>query len=338
MRHEKMTSRERFHAVMNFQPFDRLPLVEWASWWDKTVERWHGEGLPLHLTDRYDLYRHFGLEMYRQAWFGLRKPEFPAPPAHGAGVIADMNDYLRLRRYLYPEPVVDEAVWQSWAEEQHRGEAVLWFTLEGFFWFPRTLFGIEQHLYAFYDQPEAMHCINADLAAYMLRIIDALCAVCRPDFMTFAEDMSYNHGPMISKAIFDEFMLPYYRQVVPRLSEYGILAFVDSDGDISEPAAWFAEAGLTGVLPLERQAGVDIAFLQERYPALRWLGGYDKMVMSQGENAMRAEFERLLPAARRGGFIIGVDHQTPPGVSYADYLLYLRLYREYALMAGAGGT
>ena len=41
-----MTTRERFQAVMNFRPFDRLPLLEWAGWWDKTIQRWRGEGLP----------------------------------------------------------------------------------------------------------------------------------------------------------------------------------------------------------------------------------------------------------------------------------------------------
>ena len=41
-----MTTRERFHAVMEFKDFDRLPVVEWASWWDKTIELWRSEGLP----------------------------------------------------------------------------------------------------------------------------------------------------------------------------------------------------------------------------------------------------------------------------------------------------
>jgi len=30
---------ERFRAVMNFQPVDRLPVWEWAMWWDKTIAR-----------------------------------------------------------------------------------------------------------------------------------------------------------------------------------------------------------------------------------------------------------------------------------------------------------
>jgi uroporphyrinogen-III decarboxylase len=57
---------------------------------------------------------------------------------------------------------------------------------------------------------------------------------------------------------------------------------------------------------------------------------YDKMVMTRGEAAMRAEFERLLPVMRQGGFIPSVDHQTPPGVSLEEYRCYLRLLEEYS--------
>ena len=44
---------------------------------------------------------------------------------------------------------------------------------------------------------------------------------------------------------------------------------------------------------------------------------------------MRAEFERLVPLMKKGGFIPSVDHQTPPGVSLEEYRVYLRLLEEY---------
>lgn len=67
---------------------------------------------------------------------------------------------------------------------------------------------------------------------------------------------------------------------------------------------------------------------------MKFIGHFDKMTMNRGEAAMRGEFERLLPTAAKGGFIISVDHQTPPGVSLQDYQLYLKLFREYAQVAG----
>ena len=333
-----MNSKERFHAVMNFKPFDKLPLVEWASWWDKTIDRWHGEGLPENLTDRYDLYDHFGLEQYKQVWFRPISPGAPEPAHHGASLIKNEQEYEVFKnKYLYKideKYPIDPELWTKWAKEQQDGNTVIFTTVDGFFWFPRTLFGIEDHLFAFYDQSELMHRMNQDITEWIIKCIDRVCEFCNPDFFVFGEDMSYNHGPMLSEDMFNEFLLPYYQKVIPHLRKKGIMPIIDSDGDISTAAEWFQRAGLDGILPLERQAGVDIAKLRNKYPKMRWIGHFDKMTMSEGEAAMRAEFERLLPTAAKGGFIISCDHQTPPGVSLENYHIYLKLFNEYAEKAG----
>jgi hypothetical protein len=331
-----MNMRERFQAVVNFQPFDRLPVIEWANWWDQTLERWRGEGLPPELTDRYAIGGHFGLDMLRQGRFRGMGPGCPPPASHGAGIVADTAAYEAVFPHLFPHPSArDEEQWSVWAVEQRRGESVLWYNIDGFFWFPRTLFGIERHLYAFYDQPELMLRMNADLAEYHLAVFDAVCAHAVPDFVCFAEDMSYNHGPMLSEKLFDKFLAPFYRRVVPHIKARGAKVFIDSDGQVESAIPWFEAVGIEGILPLERQSGVDVARIRAGHPRFLMLGAFDKMVMNQGEMAMRKEFERLLLVARQGGLVIGCDHQTPPGVSLADYQLYLRLFREYAERAGS---
>jgi len=333
-----MNTRERFHAIMNFKPFDRLPILEWAGWWDQTIKRWYTEGLPCNLTDRYEICHHFGLDIYKQNWISVTTPACPSPPSHGSGIIKSEDDYEKILPYLYPENPVDIEMWKQWAKEQKEGKIVTWFTVDGFFWFPRRLLGIERHLYAFYDQPNLMHRINTDLANWILRVIDQLCSVCVPDFMTFGEDMSYNNGPMLSEEMFENFMRPYYDMIIPALHEKGIIVIIDSDGDISIPANWFERAGIDGILPLEKQAGVDIVRLRKDHPRMRFIGHFDKMTMNKGDEIMRVEFERLLPAASRGGFLISCDHQTPPGVSYKNYQLYLSLFREYANKAGTNSV
>jgi hypothetical protein len=320
---------------MNFEPFDRLPVIEWAAWWGQTIDRWHDEGLPAKLTGRYEICEHFGLDVYKQDWFAIRTADCPSPKSHGAGIIESEADYDRILPYLYPQNLVDTERWQAWAEEQARGDVVLWFTLEGYFWFARGLLGIERHFYAFYDQPALIHRINSDLAEWSLGVIDQVGAICTPDFMTFGEDMSYNLGPMLSREQFDEFMRPYYDRVIPALRDHGIIPIVDSDGDMTASAPWFEDAGVRGILPLERQAGVDIDILRRNHPQMVFMGHFDKMTMNKGEAVMRAEFERLQPAAAGGGFLPSCDHQTPPGVSYEDFQLYLRLFREYAEVAGS---
>jgi len=324
-----MTNRERFRAALNFQALDRLPVIEWAPWWDKTIQRWHGEGLPAELTDAFEIRRHLGLDAVRQWWLPSAGPGLPRPRSHGAGIIADEADYERVLPHLYPENAFDPAALRPFAQQQRRGELVTWITLNGFFWFPRGLLGIQNHLYAFYDQPALMHRINADLAAHHRKVLGRLLDVLVPDFMTFAEDMSYNHGPMISRRQFDEFIAPYYRQVAPLLHQAGTRVLVDSDGDITELIDWMLGVGVEGFLPLERMAGVDVAEFRRRWPRLLMIGAFDKTVMHRGEQVVRAEFERLLPVMRGGGFVPGVDHQTPPEVSLEQYRQYVTLLKEY---------
>ena len=326
-----MNTRETVRQLLSFQPVPSLPIIEWATWWKDSTARWLDEGMPPY-ENNVELMRYFGLDLLVQEWFYPRNGRCPRPAAHGVGIVRDEQHYAELiaQRALYDESILAVPNFTRYKSEIDAGNAAHWFTLEGFFWFPRTLLGIERHLLAFYDEPAFIHRINRDLVDFYKKLLPWLFDQCQPDFMTFAEDMSYNHGSMISEPQFDEFMLPYYRELVDYIKQRGTKVLIDSDGDVSECLPWFERAGIEGVLPLERQAGVDVAAIRQRHPSLLMVGAFNKMVMHRGEKAIREEFERLLPVARQGGFIISVDHQTPPAVSLDDYRLYLRLFREYA--------
>ena len=315
-----MTPRSIFTAALSIPRSDapRLPRVEWAAWWDKTIRRWETEGLPNLSWE--DSLRHFGLDIMR----GLgTEPR--------AELIETQADYERLRPRLFSRESIDRAVREAkrLAGAHERGEFTVRFILNGFFWYPRRLFGIEGHLLAFYDHPELMHRINQDLLAFNLEAIERVCKYMRPDLLSLMEDMSYNHGPMLSQACFEEFLRPYYLELSKSLRAHGVPFFVDTDGLVDRLVPWLLDCGVEGLLPLERQSGVDVLALRAQYPGLKLLGGFDKMVMNRGEAAIRAEFERLLPLMRAGGFIPSVDHQTPPGVSLEDYRLYIKLLKEY---------
>jgi len=322
---------ERFNAVMNFQEADRLPQIEWAGYWDKTTDRWYGEGLNAELKAAEAVREHLGLDPYSQFWIGSFSGNTPRPAHHGSGILKDESDYEAILPTLYPDREFSSPNIERVKSENAEGRRVVWITFDGFFWYPRKLFGIEGHLFSFYDHPELMHRMNSDLVEYNLKMLDSFCAkVCTPQFMTIAEDMSYNHGPMCSKELFDEFLAPYYMRLVPALRERGIRVFVDSDGDVMPLIPWLKEVGVEGILPLERMAGVDVAKIRQQHPEWLMIGAYDKTVMKNGAAAQRAEFERLLPTMKTGGFIPSVDHQTPPDVSLDTYRCYLSLLAEYA--------
>ena len=351
---KKPTPRERFLNAINFQkPVDRLPMIEWADWWDKTYHRWQIDGLPEDLT-RENLVSYFGLDEMACIIAITRGGGLPAPAYHGAPIIDAGNlntsvetsnkasietlnkasieaSYEAIRPMLFTDDCLRWTIEQGkrLAGNHKEGNIIVRLWLDGFFWFPRSLFGIENHLYAFYDYPELLHRMCRDLADYNRRVMDALFEIIEPDMVGFAEDMSYNHGPMLSHEQFREFLLPYYKELVPYINQHNITAWVDTDGDVVPLIPWLLEAGIQGIYPLERQAGVDVSEIRRRYPKLLMMGAFDKMVMSKGENEIRAEFERLLPVMRSGGFIVSMDHQTPPETPLENYRIYLAIYEEY---------
>ena len=113
---------------MNFQPVDRLPVWEWAMWWDKTIARWHGEGLPRELkhSQVFEIAEYFGLDPYQQFWFSTTQATIEATQHHTEGVVGSMDDYLRVLPKLYPDHSQAIAGMRPWAVRQARGEAVVW--------------------------------------------------------------------------------------------------------------------------------------------------------------------------------------------------------------------
>jgi hypothetical protein len=323
-----MRNRERFNAILDFRPVDRMPVIEPFKWWELTLNRWREEGLPADI----DLFEYFGLDKHIQIWIGPGPEDNPEGEPGCGWHVSSMDGYIAAQEHIYPRVAFDAGMVDALRASHDAGDIFFWITVEGFFWWPRVLMGIEGHLYSFYDTPELMHRINRDLLEYNKRVIAEVCRVDVPDFMTVAEDMSYRSGPMIGKEHFDEFMKPYYIELTAHAKECGIgKVLVDTDGNFYRLAPWFhGECGVDGFVPCERQAGMDLAELRSRHPRLNIIGGFDKMRMSGTEDDMRAEFEHAMPALRTGGVILGTDHQTPPEVSLEGYKRYVKLLKEYA--------
>ena len=326
-----MTASERFRKYLSGEEVDRCPAIEWATWWNLTVDRWHKEGLPADVDNNEKIQDYFGLDKCLQMWIGYRTKDTPRPAGNGLGIVNDEDDWERVKKTLFPpvETVINTKTLDYFERARQRGDTISFFTVEGFFWYPRTIFGIENHLYSFYDYPELYKKMCELYSDWLIELFRYTFEKFRFDFMTFAEDMSYNQGPMLSKACFDEFLAPFYKKVIPVIHEYGIPVIIDSDGDITEAVDWYAEVGADGMLPLERKAGVDVSTYLDKQPKLAFIGHFDKMCMKDGKDAMRAEFERILPSMMRGKVIVSVDHQTPPDVPMEYYKEYVKLLYEY---------
>jgi hypothetical protein len=106
---DEMTAHERFGAFMRGKSFDRLPMIEWAPWWDKTVDRWKKDGVPVkdgapYLEMTRDLQLYFGLDSCIEYWLGEETKETPIAPFHGAGIMKTAEDYKKIKSTLHPDP------------------------------------------------------------------------------------------------------------------------------------------------------------------------------------------------------------------------------------------
>ncbi len=329
-----MTASERFKAYLSGKEVDRMPVIEWAPWWSLTVKRWiEQDGLDEKYADCERLQDFFGLDKCLQTNISCRTTNTPMPPEHGKGIMDDEKDYYeKIKPTLFPSPekLISDDTFALFESRRARGDTLHFFTVEGFFWYPRVMFGIENHLYSFYDYPELYKEMCNDYADWLIEVFKYVFSCFSFDFMSFAEDMSYNGGPMISEELFEEFLAPFYKKVIPVIHSFGIPVFIDSDGDITMAVDWYASVGADGMFPLERQAGVDVSEYIKKRPEMCFLGHFDKMCMKHGEEAMRAEFERILPSMLCAKVISSVDHQTPPDVSLDNYRIYVKLLKEYA--------
>lgn len=209
------------------------------------------------------------------------------------------------------------------------GAFALRFRIQGFFWCPRDLFGIEEHLVSYYEEPELLKEISRFQLDVYKEQLEGILRIIRPSTFFFEEDFSGRNGPMISPDCFNEFIAPCYKEIIPFLKERGVgEVFLDTDGDFTLMIPSMLECGLDGVLPVDVNAGVDIVKVREQFPTLKFWGGFNKLSIIDGPEAIDAEFRRLEPVIRQGGCIICTDHQAAPQTPLVHYQYYLKRLRE----------
>jgi hypothetical protein len=360
-----MTNRERFWKTMRFEEIDRLPF--WADWIGP-FDRWREEGMPkdvdpfeyfgfeglisafwgrprvpvnlgmypgykvviIEETDEYRLYRagdgvltkaHRNVKGYpTYQWL-----DYP---------IKNRDDWDKFREEQlnpdspgrYPEESQWEAMKKEWKDRDYT------ISIDGgsFYGFARNWIGVHNISYLFFDDPNLMGDIMEYLADHFVKVLHRALHEVDVDFALFWEDMCYKAGPLISPAMFREFLLPGYKKVTSFLVEHGVkLSWVDCDGNIEALLPLWIEGGVRGHYPLEVASDMDAGKLRDQYgqEIVMW-GNVDKRALAKGKSAIDAEMDRLAPVVAKGGFIPLVDHGVPEDISYENYCYYLKRRKE----------
>lgn len=364
-----MDNRERFRATMRFEPTDRPCHVE-HGFWTETHERWQREGLPATVaypevfygSPANDMFEALGVaklayiraEQYYLPAFEAETLEETAEDRlfrNERGVtirdkvgsvsmpqfldypIKTRADYYALRDRLIGNPELRyPADWEAQARTLRRQTRdILGVHLDGFFGYPRELMGAERLLLTFHDDPELIQGMIRDRVEADIALYERAIAETRPDFAFIWEDMCYKNGPLISPTMFRKFLLPAYVKLTAFLRRMGVRTIlVDSDGNISLLIRLWLEGGVTGLLPFEVRAGMDVRRIRAEYPGLQIIGGIEKHRLEIGRAEIDAELERVLPAMlRRGGYCPSLDHWVHSEIPLANFRYYVERVRGY---------
>ena len=283
-----MTRRENILKVINFEHPDYIPVSFWPnqsiySHYDPNAIEELLESHPViagkHLM-RWDLvpkkkedidldhtyFDEFGVE-WKGAIDGMR------------GVIQKhpLEDFSKIKEYRFPEiPKFDlEADRKRVARAKENGE----FTVSGLphghtFLRLTDLCGYENVLCGMMDEDENLIELMNRLEAYNYAFIDH-CSKVGYDMISYPEDLGMQIGPMISPALFKQYIKPSYQRLMKPARDAGAIIHMHSDGDIRTLADDLIDGG------------VDILNIQDLVNGIDWI--HDKFF---GKYALELDIDR----------------------------------------------
>ncbi len=339
---------------------------EGYGFWDETISRWHGEGLPKWVLHSFVAMEYFKFEYMAPIHFGADKdPGFFPPflpkvistegrtriirdfsgktykefrdgsssiPQHVDDPVHNADDFNAMKWRLQPD--CPGRVNNPLTDATIALAKVLDYPLTamycGLFGFHRHLLGFERLMMAYFDMPELLHDISKTWLRLYKGILRKLVKKAKIDIIIFWEDMCFKSGPMISPRLFREFMSPYYTDLINAAREEGVENFwVDTDGDCTIVIPLFEEVGVNGMFPFEVQAGMDVTQVRRNHPKLMIWGGIDKRKLALTKEDIEKEVMSKVPfMLEHGGYIPCTDHLVPPDVSLDNFNFYVELMRS----------
>lgn len=313
-----MKIRDRFHAVMNYRPCDRVPYFE-EGLRSEVLAAWRRQGMPDTPADRLfpadpreeiapDLDPRPKLKKWPDSRTGLKKfaghfdPDDPRrlPPGwrtHAAS--RSRADRLRMLRV-------------------HRG----FFLAMGVYGWQRFTTVVQQLV----EQPALVHRAMAIQGEFAAGLAENMLQDTPVDAAIFSEPIGGNHGPLMSPRMYEAMVLETYRPLLAVLKRHNVGTIIFrtyANARILIPSIlkfgfnclWACEVNMAAMdyRSLRREFGRD----------LRLIGGIDLDTLHQDKAAIRREIEtRVPPLIADGGYIPLADGRVREDVPYENYVVY----------------
>jgi len=354
-----MTDRERFNNQMHYKPFDRCFNMEFG-YWEENFALWE-EFVRNNIKTNEDADMFFNFDRIACVGGPWMCPAFEEKVVsetkdkkiiiNADGLTAEVpkDSHGTIPHYI-KSSITTPDDWKKCKEEHfsldHPGRKVdietmkrehppertypLGVSCGSMIGKVRDLLTVEGLAYAMYDYPDMVE----DMVETSCRVeeyyLDQVLEQIDFDYAGGWEDICFKNGPLVSVNFFNNVVVPRYKRIHNKLKTHGIdVWYTDCDGDVRPIMKGLMEGGINCLLPFEVNGCAHPGELLDEYgKELRIMGGFDKMEMAKGPEAIKAYMETLIPLVERGGYIPFCDHRCPPNVKYEDYIYYLDLKEE----------
>lgn len=367
-----MTHRERFVRLFQGKTVDRAPFIDAMGVcnYRSCIDRWKTEGLDINANQK-DVQDIIGFD-YVRGYFLYAKllfyPEFDiifvkrdgdkTYTRNRWGGLELQQDGSELMPITIEGPVKDRYTWDSVKErlagniqarlpanfggmcEEAKLSNLPVYTGDlpaGFFGALREITGLENLMYMFYDDPDLISEILDTLCDLWINVYSEIQKQIELDYVFIWEDMCSKSGPLISPALFREFMLPRYKRLTQSLRKNAgdvnekdnmPLFMVDSDGDERPLVPLWIEGGVDIIFPWETQFGLDIVKVRQDYPRIGMMGGLNKHVLEFSRGDIDKELEKVPYMLEKGRYIPCLDHGVTNAVSWDNYRYFYERLKE----------
>jgi uroporphyrinogen decarboxylase len=148
------------------------------------------------------------------------------------------------------------------------------------------------------------------------------------DTIIVGDDMADSHGPLINPRDLKNIMFPFLAREIAAIKRTGTPVVIHSDGNTMPVFDDIVALGIDGYQAIEPDAGMDIAYIKERYgDNLCLLGNVDcgNTLTHGSPRQVEAEAKHVIEsAASGGGLILGSSNSIHDGVKLENFLTMIR--------------
>jgi uroporphyrinogen decarboxylase len=252
---------------------------------------------------------------------------------HKAPIDGPIKSLKDARAYTPPDPAAPHRLGclPEYVERFKGRKAVIWCQRAEFMW-AADLLCLDNLLISFLDQPQLAHEVLEMISDFAVALARRAVRA-GADVVMLGDDYAYNSGPMMSPAVFKEFIQPRLTKVVRAVHEAGAFCVKHSDGNLWPILDMIVESGVDAINPLEPVAGMDIAKVKQRYgQRVCLIGNIDcgeLLSSAPVEEVVRKVQETISIAAPDGGYILSSSNTIHSSVKPENYRAMIEAVHRY---------